>query len=184
MGETDRLYRQLVTWIESDPWRMQALHSVSELGLDDWCIAAGFVRNLAWDHLHGYTRPTPLNDLDVIYFDAENITRDSDTEFEQRLLAAVPYPWSVKNQARMHARNGDKPYRDTAHAMSYWVELETAVGASLDGNNVQLVAPFGLEPLFRNTITINSWKEKPGDFHRRICEKRWLELWPRLRVAG
>ncbi len=31
----------------------------------------------------------------------------------------------------MHERNNDNPYGSTSDAMTYWVEVETAVGANL-----------------------------------------------------
>ena len=55
-------------WLVNDSQRMQALHIAGSCNLPDWCLAAGFVRNLVWDQLHGYPQPTPLNDFDFIYF--------------------------------------------------------------------------------------------------------------------
>jgi len=118
-------------WIESDPLRMQLLSDAASLGLRDWCLAAGFVRNLVWDKTHSYSSLTVLNDIDLIYFDAEDTSEDRDREIEKKLSDCSAFPWSVKNQARMHKRNHDNPYTSTADAMSYWVEVETAVGASL-----------------------------------------------------
>jgi hypothetical protein len=39
--------------------------------------------------------------------------------------------WSVKNQARMHERNADRPYRSASDAMMHSPETATAVGARL-----------------------------------------------------
>jgi hypothetical protein len=39
-------------WIKKDLERMGALQTASTLQLNDWCIAAGFVRNMVWDKLH------------------------------------------------------------------------------------------------------------------------------------
>lgn len=184
MSETaEQRHQRLVRWIEADQFRMHALHCVQGLGLPDWCIAAGFVRNLVWDHLHGYQASTPLNDIDVIYHDPRALTVDRDAGYQGQLQAIAPYPWSVKNQARMHRRNGDRPYRDTAHAMSQWVEVETAIGVTLDGDALRLVAPFGLGPLFRGTLTINPRRKKPVHFQRRLREKGWLQRWPGLQVV-
>ena len=55
--------------IQSSPYHMKALEALATLDLPDAWIAAGFLRNLVWDYLHGYKTMTPLNDLDVIYFD-------------------------------------------------------------------------------------------------------------------
>ena len=161
--------------------RMEALFVARSLGLSDWCLAAGFVRNLAWDKVHGYSRATPLNDIDLIYFDSENTSEAADKDLESRLKAISGFPWSVKNQARMHERNSDSPYASTEDAMSYWVEVETAVGATLnESNDIEIVAPFGIDVLFEYTITLNRKRPKPKVFAQRLKEKRWLEIWPNL----
>lgn len=176
---------QVIEWIESDSDRMEALELASTLGLNDWCLAAGFVRNLIWDKLHNKEVLTPLNDIDLIYFDSAVIDENADLDYEARLKAVSCFPWSVKNQARMHVRNNDQPYVSTADSMSYWVEVETAVGASfVKGKGVRLVAPFGLEANFNHTITLNSKRPKPNDFKERVLGKEWCDLWPNLKVVS
>ena len=171
-------------WIAQDKNRMKALYAAAEMGLPDWCLAAGFVRNLAWDRMHGYLLPTPLNDIDLIYFDESDVSEVWDHHIEARLKSVSDLPWSVKNQARMHKRNMDNPYTSTSDAMSYWVEVETAVGGALDDSGeIVLVAPFGVGYLFGFTITLNPKRPKPRDFSQRVAEKKWQEIWPRLRVV-
>jgi uncharacterized protein len=170
-------------WIAVDQMRMDALDTARALDLPDWCLAAGFVRNLVWDRLHRFEQPTKLNDIDLIYFDKQNTDENIDRDLENRLKAAMNLPWSVKNQARMHKRNSDSPYSSTVDAMSYWVEVETAVGAALgDSGVVRIVAPLGIEPLFQYTITPNMKRLKLSQFARRVSGKRWLEIWPKLTV--
>jgi hypothetical protein len=174
---------QIIRWLSEDPMRREALFIASTQGLRDWCLAAGFVRNLVWDKVHGFSCPTPLNDIDLIHFDPYNASEEADRDVERRLKATSELPWSVKNQARMHERNSDNPYTSTEDAMSYWVELETAVGASLDkGGDIVIVAPFGIDALFDFTITPNSKRLKPMAFSKRVEEKRWLEIWPKLMI--
>ncbi len=119
--------RQIIDWLQQDSARMAALRTVRRLGLNDWCLGAGFVRNLVWDRRHGYVEPTPLNDIDVIHFDAQRADAERDRMLEARLQQWLPQPWSVKNQARMHLRGGRAPYRNSEEAISFWTEVETAV---------------------------------------------------------
>lgn len=170
-------------WIANDPVRMRVLSAAASLGLSDWCLAAGFVRNLVWDKVHGFSQPTDLNDIDLIYFDPIEASESRDRKLERELASVLDAPWSVKNQARMHKRNGDRPYTSTSDAMSYWVEVETAVGAALsNAGDILLVSPFGFDTLFDFTVTINTKRPKPQVFNDRIVTKRWLEIWPRLVV--
>ncbi len=170
-------------WLMSDPARMEALTIAAAQKLPGWCLAAGFVRNLVWDKLHDFSASTQLNDIDLIYFDSDYVSDSRDHEIEQGLRDVSTFPWSVKNQARMHERNNDCPYTSTEDAMSFWVEVETAVGAALDDEGgVILVAPFGVKQLFGYTITLNPKRPKRTDFEARISTKRWLQAWPRLVV--
>ena len=172
-------------WLSADALRMRALRAAGELGLPDWCLAAGFLRNLVWDRLHGFETPTPLEDIDLVYFDPSCATREHDLYIEARLGAIESdLPWSVRNQAYMHERNADAPYRSTVDAMRYWVEQETAVGVRLSQNDcIEVVTAFGLESLFAMTITPNSRKRNAAaELSARLARKNWLTIWPGLRV--
>ncbi len=177
-------YEALITsWIEADATRYAALTLASDLRLNDWCLSAGFLRNLVWDNLHQKHKPTPLNDLDLVYFDPRNVSPEVDFALERQLKSRLALPWSVKNQARMHVQNDDHPYLSTADAMSYWPEVETAVGVKLTKDSkLAFVAPFGLDALFTRTITINPKRKKPEVFAKRLQSKHWLRIWPELCV--
>ncbi|MCV2403035.1 nucleotidyltransferase family protein [Marinomonas sp. C2222] len=176
---------QVKSWIESDQERMEALCLAASLGLGDWCLAAGFVRNLIWDKLHQKAEKTPLNDIDLIYFDNSATSENADLIYEAKLKALSHQPWSVKNQARMHIRNDDAPYLSCADAMSYWVEVETAVGVTFNEvDGLSIVSPFGLEANFNQTITLNAKRPKPKAFYGRIQSKGWQVLWPQLEVVA
>ncbi|GBU13697.1 nitrate reductase [Enterobacterales bacterium] len=181
---TEQQQRQtIIGWIEQDPMRMLALRTAQELGLNDWCLAAGFVRNLVWDRLHELTQTTPLNDIDVIYFDSQVICVETEKRLEQRLSKTAALPWSVKNQARMHILHDHRPYSSSSEAMSYWVETETVIGATLSSNGeVILVAPLGTAELFEFSITANPRHGNPQVMLERAESKGWLTRWPRLRL--
>ena len=174
---------QIKEWIKEDSERMRALSIAAELCLPGWCIAAGFVRNLVWDKLHNFSAATPLNDIDLIYFNPTDAADATDRVIEAKLRGISDSPWSVKNQARMHERNLDGPYTSTSNAMSYWPEVETAVGVAFgDSREIIIFAPFGIEPLFDFTITLNPKRPKALDFRKRVARKKWLETWPKLTV--
>ena len=163
---------------------MRALRAARELQLPQWCLAAGFVRNLVWDRLHGHATTTPLSDVDLIYFDPHDTSSERDRCLETQLTRICPeQSWSVKNQARMHLRNDDPPYTSTRDAMGYWVEIETAVGARLEEDaSVAIVHTFPLDSLFTLHVTPNASRLKPEVFLQRLIQKRWLERWPLLKV--
>ena len=76
--------------IAQDPVGMKQLRAVRMLALPDWCIAAGFVRNRVWDHLHGIAPPRPPADIDVLYYDATDLSKEREALYEKRLDACCP----------------------------------------------------------------------------------------------
>ncbi|MBT9241712.1 nucleotidyltransferase family protein [Vibrio splendidus] len=178
------LANSIVTLIKQDPLRMQVLDCVAQLDLPQCYVAAGFVRNLVWDHLHGYASPTPLNDIDVIYFDPIDTSYESDLRYEAQLKQRLPeLNWQVRNQANMHTRNGDESYQSSLDAMSYWPEKETAVAVkqSLNGD-IECISSFGLESLFDLKITPNPNRSRDV-FEQRVQSKNWLTHWPKLTIG-
>jgi Uncharacterized protein conserved in bacteria len=136
--------------------------------------------------LHGYRDPTPLSDIDVLYFSGDCLEPEADQAWEQRLLVACPgEPWSVRNQARMHLRNGDSPYRDCAHAMRHWAEVCTAVAVRLRGESLELLAPLGLEDIWALRVRpTEHFRSKPHIYRERIAAKNWPARWPKLRIEN
>jgi len=177
----------LSSLISADAARVRLLERVKALDLPDCWIGAGFVRSAVWDHLHGRAPAAPDGDVDVIWFDRTRAASDIDRELEARLNGIEPsVGWSVKNQARMHLRNGDEPYTSTADAMSHWPETATAVAVRLTDSGIEILAPFGLDDLFSLTVRPTpafSGKRLPI-LQERMREKRWLERWPRLVLAS
>ena len=180
---------RLAALLSADPWRLPALRTVAALGLPDGWIGAGFVREAAWDALHGRPPSAPSGDVDVVWFGAgpaplKASLAAADRAIESRLRAAAPGPdWSVTNQARMHGRNGDPPYRDTADALCHWPETATAVAARWNGGAVEILAPLGLSDLLHGIIRPGPrfTGAKRAIFEERVAAKRWQARWPRLR---
>jgi hypothetical protein len=165
---------------------MEVLRTARSLALPDWWIGAGFVRALVWDHLHDYRTPTTLDDIDLLYFDQSNLNETFEKQQERRLAQLMSgIPWSVKNQARMHLRNGDAPYACTEDALQYWLETPTAVAVKLDDRDrLDLIAPYGVEDLLNLKIRPTpSGRQRPDEFIDRVQNKNWLNNWPRARLV-
>jgi hypothetical protein len=172
--------------IAQDPVGMEQLRAVRSLGLPDWCIAAGFVRNRVWDHLHAIAPPRPPADIDVLYFDAADLSKEREAEHEARLGALLAdTPWQVRNQARMHVWKGLPPHRDTADAMTYWLETVTAVGVRLEADDrLTVVAPLGTGDLLGLRCRPTAFgRTRRDEYEARIVAKRWRELWPKVRFV-
>jgi uncharacterized protein len=181
MGEYSE---RLIQWISREPEMMRLLQMVQTLKLPQGCISAGFVRNFVWDTLHEYGERTALHDIDVIYFDRENTDTDQDAGIEHQLKALDPHVhWQVRNQARMHLRNGHAPYKSIEDAMKYWPETATAVGVRLGEEGIlEISAPHGLFDLYHLVLRQSPFCNIPELFYKRIDDKQWLVQWPKLKV--
>jgi hypothetical protein len=171
----------LIAFIESQPDLLAMLRAVAALALPDGWIAAGAVRNRLWNHLSGAADIG--GDVDVVYFDPARANHDTDVE--RALAHLMPdIPWSARNQALMHLRNGDPAYRSTEEALCHWPETATAVAARLRQGQIEVLAPFGVDDLFARIIRPTpAMAAKPGVFRQRLEEKRWTERWSGIRVA-
>ncbi|MDR3528634.1 MAG: nucleotidyltransferase family protein [Rhizomicrobium sp.] len=148
-------------------------------------LGGGLVRNAVWDFLHNYPSPTPVDDVDVVYFDQQSVDKLYDEEFNKRLGKIIPtVRWSVKNQARMHTVNNEAPYGSLAEAIAHWPETATAIIVRLtDGGKLEFVTPYGFDDLLRLVITnTEAFSTRTDVIRRRIKEKNWLTVWPRLKV--
>ena len=176
---------QLAAWLRADAFRWQCLQTVRDaLPVQAW-LAAGFIRNLVWDQQHGYLRPTPLPDIDVIYLDAEKQAPAHDHHYEALLSAQLAAGWQVRNQARMAARQQHAPYPDCASAIRYWPETATCYAVRLDADNqLQWLAPLGWAPLFAGEVVRNPLFAG-GDtvWQQRLQQKQWRQRWPQLRLV-
>jgi hypothetical protein len=183
LSKYDELFIQL---IQNNPAIMQDLTLVRELNLPDCYIAAGYVRNYIWDHLHGYPSRTPLNDIDVIYYDP----KEADEETERRIESVLQQNtdsslWSVKNQARMHVRNGDQPYHSSEDAIHHWPETVTAVGIKLENEqSISFISPYGLEDIFEFNVRKSPLFKDPAYYQTRVNNKNWQALWPKLKIIS
>ena len=177
----------IADFIAHNPRMMHCLAVLAAHGPAGAWIGAGFVRNAVWDHLSGLdTEALPLADLDVFFHDAAIATAEHDARIEAALSMAAPdLPWSVRNQARMHERNGHRPYRDVADALTHWPETATAIAARLGPQGVEILAPFGVEDVLEMIIRPTpAFRTKPEIPLARLEAKGWLTRWPRLRVVG
>ncbi|MGE7624774.1 nucleotidyltransferase family protein [Viridibacillus sp. NPDC096237] len=175
----------LIKTIEEDTWMMEILQAVEQLNLPDCWVCAGFVRSKVWDLLHDYRERTPLADIDVIYYNAEEVNKQIEKILEQQLVSMMPdEPWSVKNQARMHVLNGVEPYISSKNGIAQFPETPTAIGVRLNNSKVELCAPYGVEELLSCVVKPTPKFKKGKSMHsiyvKRVETKNWEKIWPKL----
>ena len=176
---------EIGAFVAQQPDMARLLRAVAELGLPDCWIGAGFVRNAVWDALHDRLVDCGLlNDVDVVFFDRTDGSAARDRAVEATLAARVPgVPWSVKNQSRMHVRNRELPYIDTADAIARWPETATAVAVRWSKGDVEVLAPHGVDDLVRLIVRPTpAFCSRRDEVARRVAAKNWHVRWPRLKI--
>jgi len=176
--------------VQQSPWLMLALRAARASRIPSWCIGAGAVRNVVWDHLHGYREPSALADVDVAYFDPAADPRD-DERIQRLLETREPgVPWEVTNQAFVHTwfegyfGHPVKPLRSLEEAVASWPEFATSVGVNLtDQGRIEIIAPHGLHDLFEMRIQRNPTRASVETYRSRVQEKQYVQRWPRVTIV-
>lgn len=185
----------IIKLIESDRSMVNVLRTVQKIRLSDWWVGGGFIRSKVWDHLHGYNTPTPIPDIDVIYFDKDDFEKNeinnsytkSEKKYEDSLRDMMPQiKWEVVNQARMHVFHDCLPYKNSSDALKDWVETATCIAVRLNRNgSISLSAPWGVGDLVNLILRpTNTNPERVKEFYRRIEYKGWLQKWPDLKIIA
>jgi uncharacterized protein len=177
--------------VRESPLLMEALRTVRDVDPPDWLLGAGAIRDAVWDTLHG-REPALPRDIDVGYFDADDLTPARDDAVTAALRERAPHlPWDAKNQAAVHLwyphRFGlEVPsFRNTAEAIATFPETASCVGLRLlPDDKIQVVAPYGLEDLFGLVCRRNPARVSPEFYERRLSEKGWAARWPDLRILS
>ena len=155
-----------------------------------WLVGAGVIRNLVWDYLHGYGKPTPPRDIDVAFFDATDLRPERDAEVTAQLTAVLPtVEWEATNQAAVHGWYATlfgqtwPPFTSTTEAIATWPETATCTAVRLlPDDSLQIVAPFGLDDLFQMILRRNPARVTRSQFQQRLRDKKIQQKWPRVRV--
>ena len=169
---------------------MSILETVRACNPPDWLVGAGVIRNLVWDYLHQYEIPTPLADIDVIFFDPEDLRPERDRMVQQQLTQRLPHvPWEATNQAAVHLWYEDvfgfsvPALHSSEEAVGTWPETATCVAVRLLSNDeIHIVAPYGLTDLFQLVLRRNPRRVTQEQFVQRLHSKDILRKWPRVHV--
>ena len=99
-------------------------------------------------------------------------------------------PWEVTNQAAVHLWFEDyfghkvEPLRSLEEAVASWPEFATSVGITLDERDeIQVIAPWGLEDLFGVTVRRNPTRVSLETYRQRVEQKRYSQRWPMVKVV-
>lgn len=144
--------------VRADVRLMQLLEAARGLNLPQWRVVAGCVYQTVWNTLTGRTPGADLNDNDLIYFDSEDLSQETEVATARRLRDLMPTFAGfveVSNQARVHLWFEDYfgiyyPRLSSAdEAITRYASTTHAVGVRLTSDHrLDIFAPFGLDDIF------------------------------------
>jgi uncharacterized protein len=183
------LQAKLISLAAESAATMQALRAARSLRLSSWCIGAGAVRNLVWDHLHGFDVATKPEDMDLVFYEPTDLSQDLERFLERRLdLAAPEFKWEVVNQAAVHkwlSPQANEPFQSLGEGVASWPEVATCVGISLTSSEqIEVVSPHGLTDLFGMVVRWNPTRVSKEVYRERVAKKRFSERWPQVKVLA
>lgn len=188
---SDRYETQLEKLIRENAEMMAILQTVRRCNPPEWLVGAGIIRNLMWDHLHGYSQPTPACDVDVAFFDPADLSPERDATVTTQLATLLPtVEWEATNQAAVHLWYAKKfgkevpPFSSTVEAIATWPETATCTAVRLlPDDSLKIVAPFGLMDLFQMILRRNPARVTEAQFQQRLRDKKILQKWPGVQVV-
>lgn len=185
------LHIELQAIVAGNPLLSSILGNWDEIALPDSWLVAGAIAQTVWNHVFGLPPTYGIKDVDIVYFDADDLSEASEAEHSARIRAAfsgLPVWIDVKNQARVHVWYEAKfgypinPYTSTAEAITTFPTTAATVGLRPGDTGLELCAPYGLSDLLSAIVRPNK-----KQITRKIYETktdRWTTLWPGLEIVG
>ncbi len=181
---------RLVEALTVEPWMLRALDAVGASGLPDAWIGAGVIRDLVWGQHHGGFDPAAIKDVDVAYFDADDLTMERDVLAQDLLARLADLPWEATNQAAVHVWYhqyfGGPPVESFASvhdAVATRPETATCVAVRQRSEGIEVCAPHGLADLLIGVWRVIPVRVTPATSGPRLARQRVRARWPRVRVV-
>ena len=187
---TEAQARQLTSVLASSALLVPVLRRWPDIGLPDGWLAAGAVAQTVWNVAHGYPLEANIRDIDLVYFDADDLSAESEAANEVRikdLFADLGVAVDVKNEARVHLWYPAKfgypiaPYGSAEEAIATFPTTSTAVGVRPRRSQLDICAPFGLDDLLGLVVRPNKAQITRAIYEAKVA--RWRLCWPELRIC-
>ncbi len=159
----------------------------SDLALPDGWLVAGCLFQTVWNLQAGRPPESDIKDYDLCYFDAADLSAASEQAMQARaeaVLGDLGIAVEVVNQARVHLwyeADFGQPYAplgSSRDGIERFLVPCTCVGV----DPVELVAPYGLEALYRGELAMNPLVPHRELFERKVAS--YKARWPALSIVG
>ena len=192
----------LILHVRAEPWLINALDAVAASKLPDAWIGAGILRDVVWGQRdHGFD-PDEVHDVDVAFFDPDDLSRQRDDAAQRCLTSIADLPWEATNQAAVHTWYAEHfhappvpPLASVHEAVATWPETATCVAirptppmrsvsgeAQLAPAGIEVCAPYGLDDLLSGVWRRNPARISIAASTARLARHRVHQRWPSVVV--
>jgi uncharacterized protein len=183
---------ELEAIVRASDWLMRVLGVVRDAEIPEAWVGAGVLRDLVWGGRYGSGfQPGDVHDVDVPFFDPDDLRRANDDLMTTRLGERWPgVPWEARNQAAVHTWYARKfggappePLTSIADAVGTWPETATAVAVRMgrDGG-IEICAPLGVTDLLAGVWRRNPRRVSMEQSLARLARHRPRDRWPGVTV--
>lgn len=168
---------------------MHEVFETAEKHLKDYYVGAGFIFQTVWNYLSGFPLDYGIGDVDIVYFDREDLSIETEKELESQIsetLKHLPFKIDVKNEARVHLWYEKKfgypiaPYQSMEDAIDTWPTTASSIGVKKKEAGYEVYAPFGLEDLVEMVVRPNKTLITKEIYESKAV--KWKNKWPKLTV--
>jgi hypothetical protein len=175
--------------LRRNKWLDELLKRFEEIMLPDNWLVAGCIAQTVWNLGCGQPAEYGLKDVDLIYFDEQDLSAATEASHERRLRALfrdLPIKLDVKNEARVYIWYEErfgyaiKPYLSSPDAIATFPTTATAIGVRRMRGEFECCTPFGLDDLFHLVVRPNKRQITRAVYEAKV--ERWRSIWPRLTI--
>jgi hypothetical protein len=166
------------------------IESIDRFNLKNYYISAGCISQTVWNYQRNYKIDYGINDIDVIFFDVDDLSEETEKETEHRIndfYAGIGCSIDVTNEARVHLWYHEKfgitipPYISSESAVNSWIPA-TAVGVKYIDGIFTVYAPYGMNDMYSGTIRPNKALATKQHFDEKSL--KWKSKWDDLKIIN
>jgi hypothetical protein len=160
------------------------------LDLPDWWLTAGAVFQTVWNVLDGREPSAGIDDYDLFYFDAHDLSSEAEHAVAARAAALfddIGVAIEVCNEARVHLWYEEqfgvpaKAFDSSLDAIDHFASTTCCYAVSRDSvAGLEVYAPHGYDDLFDQRLRPNPVLAPRHVYERKAA--RWSSEWPGLSV--
>ena len=190
-ADSETQKQKLIDILRSEDWMMRALTALQNAALPQGWIVAGALYNLVWNHLTNRPSTYGLQDIDVFYFDADDLSWEAEDRVIQHispLFKDMPVRVEIRNQARVHLWFAEKfgfdipPITSSKDSIHRFSSVVHCLAARLDDcGEIEIFSPHGLTDLFSLKMRPNQVYNDNAEAYTAKAE-RVRATWPEVKI--